>query len=137
MQEPPTCTPKNDVLIGVPGCDGGEGPRGGLSPTHTGGSVRHVHCARQDRPDRVGSQDRQDEEDSDSGAHTGTLNRTDGDGDDRCVRRVSGHEGMRGESGGWMAAAAVEFAAGLSARAETPAAAIFASLLSGHRNDLS
>jgi hypothetical protein len=44
---------------------------------------------------------------------------------------------MRGESGGWMAAAAVEFAAGLSARAETPAAAIFASLLNGHRNDLS
>ena len=103
LMEPPACTPKNDVLIGIPGYDFQRGGRSGPG----GGSRTSI--------------EEEEEEALSGGGWAGDA----GGG--------AGGGGGGGVSGcvGWMAAAAKEYEAGLMEKAETPSAAVFASLLDG------
>ena len=105
LMEPPACTPKNDVLIGIPGYGF---PRGGRSSPGGG----------------LGTSAEEEEEEEEALSRGGWAG-------DAGGGAGGGGGGGVSDCVGWMAAAAKEYEAGLMETAETPSAVVFASLLDG------
>jgi hypothetical protein len=130
LMEPPSCTPKNDVLIGVPG----PGPSGGRIFGMGVGAGQSIDSRGDNSSSLIGPAGSSPLGPAGGVSLAGGIGHAPAGGDSLAAGVEHGPAGgvsLAGGGGGWMEGAAAEYVAGLSAGAETPSAAVFAALLGG------